>query len=50
MAGRFSSPVLPGETLNVWMWLVADGRVAFQTRVEGDGRVAIDHGEMTFTP
>ena len=50
MAGRFSSPVIPGETLNVWMWLVADGQVAFQTRVEGDGRVAIDHGQMTFVP
>jgi acyl dehydratase len=49
MAGRFSSPVLPGETLRVKMWLLADGQVAFQTLVDDDGRVAIDHGQMTFT-
>jgi acyl dehydratase len=44
MGGRFKSPVVPGETLEVHAW-EEDGRVMFQTRV-GD-RVVFDNGMMT---
>ena len=44
MGGRFKSPVVPGETLEVHAW-EDDGRVIFQTRV-GD-RVVFDNGVMT---
>ena len=44
MGGRFKSPVVPGETLEVHAW-EEDGRVMFQTRV-GD-RVVFDNGVMT---
>jgi acyl dehydratase len=44
MGGRFRSPVLPGERLDVHMWDDAD-RVLFQTRV-GD-RVVFDGGVFT---
>jgi acyl dehydratase len=48
IAGRFSSPVLPGEALTVKMW-VDGGSAVFQTCGE-DGRVVIDSGAATFTP
>ena len=44
MGGRFKSPVVPGETLEVHAW-EEKGRVMFQTRV-GD-RVVFDNGVMT---
>ena len=44
MGGRFKSPVVPGERLDVHMWDV-DGRTLFQTRV-GD-RVVFDAGVFT---
>ena len=44
MGGRFKSPVVPGETLEVHAW-EEEGRVMFQTRV-GD-RVVFDNGVMT---
>ena len=44
MGGRFKSPVVPGETLEVHAW-EENGRVMFQTRV-GD-RVVFDNGVMT---
>jgi acyl dehydratase len=47
MDGRFSSPVLPGESLTVRMWS-SDGDAVFQTFGE-DGRVVIDSGRVTFT-
>jgi acyl dehydratase len=43
---RFSSPVMPGETLDVKIWVDGD-RAQFQTFV-GD-RCVIDGGEMTFS-
>jgi len=44
MGGRFKSPVMPGETLDVHIW--ADGSdVLFQTRVAD--RVVFDNGTMT---
>ncbi|MFQ5558103.1 MAG: MaoC family dehydratase, partial [Acidimicrobiales bacterium] len=46
MGGRFKSPVVPGERLDVHMWI--DGSTtAFQTRV-GD-RVVFDAGACTVT-
>ncbi|MEM9466548.1 MAG: MaoC/PaaZ C-terminal domain-containing protein [Actinomycetota bacterium] len=44
MGGRFKSPVIPGERLDVHMWDL-DDRVLFQTRV-GD-RVVFDSGVFT---
>ena len=46
MGGRFKSPVVPGETLEIHAW-EEDGQVMFQTRV-GD-RVVFDNGVMTRT-
>lgn len=40
--GRFASPVLPGETLTVRAWRIADDEALFETSV-GD-RVVIDQG------
>jgi acyl dehydratase len=47
MDGRFSSPVLPGESLTVNMW-VDGGEAIFQTTGE-DGRVVLDAGKCEFT-
>ena len=49
MSGRFSRPVLPGDTLVVSIWLPQDGgdTAQFQTATE-DGSVVIDHGRMQF--
>ncbi len=49
MSGRFSRPVLPGDTLVVTIWLPEDGGdiALFQTATE-DGSVVIDHGRMQF--
>ena len=51
MAGRFSSPVFPGEPLTVRMWVESadEGRALFQT-VGGDGRVVLDAGRFRFGP
>ena len=47
MEGRFSKPVMPGDTLTVSMWI--DGNEAiFQTATQ-DGTVVIDGGKATFT-
>jgi acyl dehydratase len=47
MAGRFSSPVMPGEALTVKMWVDGDQAV-FQT-VGSDGRVVLDAGLCEFS-
>jgi acyl dehydratase len=54
MSGRFSRPVLPGDTLVVSIWLPGEARAdqpsdtaLFQTATE-DGSVVIDHGRMQF--
>jgi acyl dehydratase len=47
MEGRFSSPVLPGESLTVRAWETSDGEAVFQT-LGGDGRVVIDAGRVSF--
>jgi acyl dehydratase len=42
MGGRFSAPVLPGDTLTVQIWQDNE-EVLFRT-LRGDGTVVIDHG------
>jgi acyl dehydratase len=46
MYGRFSKPVLPGETLTVNMW-VDGSECTFQTKNQ-DGDVVLDCGKVTF--
>jgi acyl dehydratase len=49
MSGRFTRPVLPGDTLVVSIWLPEDGgdTARFQTATE-DGTVVIDRGHLQF--
>jgi len=47
MSGRFSRPVLPGESLIVSIWARDDGIAQFQTAKE-DGTVVIDRGIVEF--
>jgi len=47
MYGRFSSPVIPGESLTVNVWRTGEGQAVFQTQ-GGDGRVVLDKGTCTF--
>jgi acyl dehydratase len=47
MGGRFSAPVLPGESLVVSIWAADDGSAAFQTAKE-DGTVVIDRGRVRY--
>jgi acyl dehydratase len=47
IAGRFASPVIPGEALTIDAWVIGDGEAVFTTRV-GD-RVVIDQGLLQFT-
>jgi acyl dehydratase len=44
--GRFSRPVLPGDTLEVSIW--ADGDEALFQTATGDGAVVLDHGRFRF--
>ena len=46
MSGRFSSPVLPGESLTVSIW--ADGDTALFRTTKDDGTVVIDRGRAAF--
>lgn len=48
MSGRFSAPVLPGESLVVSIWGGEDGTAVFQTAKE-DGTVVIDRGRVRFS-
>ena len=48
MDARFSSPVMPGESLTVNAWEMGDGTAIFQTCGQ-DGRVVIDAGRLTYT-
>jgi acyl dehydratase len=47
MSGRFSAPVLPGESLVVSIWRDSEGTALFQTAKE-DGTVVIDRGRAAF--
>ena len=46
MDGRFSKPVIPGDTLTISMW-VDGNNCTFQTKNQ-NGDVVIDQGKMTF--
>jgi len=48
MDGRFTKPVLPGQSLTISMWGDGPGRALFQTATE-DGTVVIDRGVTTFS-
>ncbi|MGH3659574.1 MAG: MaoC/PaaZ C-terminal domain-containing protein, partial [Micromonosporaceae bacterium] len=51
MSGRFSSPVWPGESLTVSMWVDAGGPgVSFFQTAKDDGTVVIDQGRVTVRP
>jgi acyl dehydratase len=45
MEGRFSKPVMPGDELNISMWVEGD-RTLFQTKNQ-DGDVVFDQGVLT---
>jgi acyl dehydratase len=47
MSGRFSRPVLPGESLVISIWVAGNGSAQFQTAKE-DGTVVIDRGVIEF--
>jgi acyl dehydratase len=46
LRGRFSRPVLPGDTLSISIW-VDGGEALFQTTTS-DGTVVLDHGRFTW--
>jgi acyl dehydratase len=46
--GRFSAPVLPGDSLTISMWRTGDGEAVFTT-ARTDGTVVIDQGLCRFT-
>ncbi|MFI7635288.1 MaoC/PaaZ C-terminal domain-containing protein [Nonomuraea sp. NPDC049400] len=48
MSGRFTSPVFPGESLTVSIW-VDGGEVLFRT-AKDDGTVVLDRGRATILP
>jgi len=48
MDARFTSPVWPGDTLTVAIWVTGDGEAFFQTRRNADA-VVIDGGRFTHT-
>ncbi len=48
MYGRFSRPVLPGESLTVSVWLAGDGESALFQTTRADGTVVIDRGRVRF--
>lgn len=53
MAGRFSAPVFPGETLTTSIWRTEPGRAVFKTEAGGSGgagsRVVLDDGVAEYT-
>jgi len=46
--GRFSAPVLPGDSLTISMWRTGDGEAVFTT-TRTDGTVVIDQGLCRFS-
>jgi len=48
MEGRFSSPVMPGESLTINVWRTEDGEAVFQTQ-GGDGRTVLDAGLVRYS-
>jgi len=49
MAGRFTSPVFPGESITVHMWETAPGEAFFRTTGQ-DGRTVFDAGKLSIAP
>jgi acyl dehydratase len=49
MYGRFSKPVLPGDTLTVDMWVDDGGGAASFRTSTADGSVVVDRGRCTFS-
>jgi acyl dehydratase len=47
MSGRFSKPVIPGDTLTVSIWERGDGTAVFRTTTQG-GDVVLDGGQATY--
>jgi acyl dehydratase len=47
MSGRFSKPVIPGDTLTISIWEQADGKANFRTTTQG-GDVVLDAGVVTY--
>lgn len=47
MEGRFSTPVMPGDTLDVSVWKTGDGEAVFQTEVNGN--VVLANGGLRFS-
>jgi acyl dehydratase len=47
---RFSSPVYPGDTLTVELWLEEPGRGAFRARVAERAVTVLQNGYVEFTP
>ena len=47
MEGRFSSPVMPGESLTVEIWRTEPGQAVYRTMASGD-RLVLDAGLVTF--
>jgi acyl dehydratase len=48
MSVRFASPVLPGQTLDVLIWVTGEDEAVFQTRV--GNTVVLDRGTFTRKP
>ena len=48
MEARFTSPVMPGESLTVEAWRTGEGTAAFRTTAT-DGRVVLDGGVCTYS-
>ncbi|MCW2882153.1 MAG: hypothetical protein JWQ95_6253 [Sphaerisporangium sp.] len=48
MSVRFASPVLPGQTLEVLIWVISEDQAVFQTRVGTS--VVLDRGTFTRRP
>jgi len=49
MAGRFSAPVYPGETLRVDVWREAPSQAAFEVVVPARGATVMTNGRCDFT-
>ena len=47
MSGRFSKPVIPGDTLTVSIWEQGDGKATFRTTTQG-GDVVLDAGQISY--